>query len=112
MKSGQAHTHNWSFRIHTFWHIVICQKLSANTSRENKLAKDRTVVKTVMTDVPDSRPVEDILWTDEHYLNLFSSAALELEAKYLPLGKAEDGIEWKSETLIAPWVIYVLQKNL
>jgi hypothetical protein len=77
---------------------------------ENKLAKDGEVVKIVMTDVPDNRPVEDILWTEEHYKNLFSSVMLEIEDKYLPLGKAEDGIEWKSETSIAPWVIYVLHK--
>jgi hypothetical protein len=79
---------------------VICQKLSANTSRENKLAKDRTVVKTVMTDVSDCSPAKGILWTEQYHKNLFHRATLEMKAKYIPLCKAEDDIEWKSGTSI------------
>ena len=78
---------------------------------ENKTAKDGDVVKIVMTDVPDGRPVEDILWTEAHYMNLFDEASLGVVAKYLPFGRAEDGIDWKSETSIAPLVKYVLQKS-
>jgi SAM-dependent methyltransferase len=78
---------------------------------ENRAAKDGEIVKIVMTDVPDSRPVEDIIWSHEHYMELFTRSGLTLEAQYLPLGREEDGIEWKSETSIAPWVIYVLNKK-
>lgn len=78
---------------------------------ENKLASDGEIVKIVMTDVPDNRPVEDILWTHQHYLDLFESCGLTLEETYKPLGKPDEGIQWKSELEIAPWVIYVLKKK-
>lgn len=77
---------------------------------ENKLAKSGQTVRIIMTDVEDQRPVEDIIWFEEDYLELFSKAGLHLEATYKPLGKNEEPFEWKSELSIAPWVIYVLRK--
>jgi len=78
---------------------------------ENKLARDGEIVKIVMTDVPDNRPVEDIKWSHEHYLHLFENCGLTIEETYKPLGRPGEGIEWKSELEIAPWVIYVLKKK-
>ena len=78
---------------------------------ENKLASDGELVKIVMTDVPDTRPVEDILWSHNHYAALFETCGLDIEAVYKPLGKPGEGIIWKSEINIAPWVIYVLHKK-
>ena len=77
---------------------------------ENKLAKSGEKVRIIMTDVEDRRPVEDITWSEEDYLTLFSGAGLKLEASYKPLGKKEEPFDWKSETRIAPWVIFVLRK--
>ena len=64
-----------------------------------------------MTDVEDTRAVEDIIWSHEHYLELFDKCGLNIETRYNPLGKPNEEIEWKSELTIAPWVIYVLKKN-
>lgn len=75
---------------------------------ENKLARGGEKVRIIMTDVEDQRPVEDIIWLEEDYLDLFSKAGLHLEATYKPLGKMEEPYNWKSELSIAPWVIYVL----
>lgn len=43
----------------------------------------------------------------EDYVDLLASAGLRIIAEYRPLGRAAEGIEWVSETLVAPWVIYV-----
>lgn len=63
-----------------------------------------------MTDVEDQRPVEDILWTDEAYQEVYARAGLELAQKYKPLGTESEPYKWVNETRIAPWVIYVLRK--
>lgn len=69
-------------------------------------------MKIIITDVADTRPVEDIIWSHGHYEELFEKCNLEIEAMYKPLGKPEEQIEWESELKIAPWVIYVLKKRL
>jgi len=61
----------------------------------------------VMKDVPDSRPVVDIVWYHDDYLKLFQAAGVELVAQHRPLGTPDDRQQWVSETTIAPWVIYV-----
>lgn len=78
---------------------------------ENKVAKCGDKVKIIMTDVEDKRPVEDIIWPDADYKNVFSVAGLELIKTYRPLAKAEEPFEWINETKIAPWVIYVLKRH-
>ncbi|MBK7712616.1 MAG: hypothetical protein IPJ37_17875 [Bacteroidales bacterium] len=45
-----------------------------------------SIVRDIMLDVDDRRPVEDIFWTVEDYRKLFSDAGLTLEATYKPLG--------------------------
>lgn len=77
---------------------------------ENKFAKDGDIVKIIMTDVVDNRPVEDIFWSHDHYEELFNKCNLEIDAMYKPLGKPNEEFEWNSELEIAPWVIYVLKK--
>lgn len=61
-----------------------------------------------MLDVPDRRPVEDVICSDAHYRELFTGTGLEVVASMKPLGTASEGIAWVSETRIAPWSIYVL----
>jgi ubiquinone/menaquinone biosynthesis C-methylase UbiE len=75
---------------------------------ENRCAKSGDKVRIVMKDVADVRPVEDLIWFHNDYEKLFAAAGLDLVAHSRPLGRAEDGYEWVTETSIAPWVIYVL----
>jgi SAM-dependent methyltransferase len=76
---------------------------------ENKTAKSGDKVKIIITDVEDKRPVEDILWFNKDYLELFDKANLELIETIKPLGKDDEPFVWINETKIAPWVIYVLR---
>jgi len=77
---------------------------------ENRFAKGGDQVRIVMKDVEDERPVVDIVWFDEDYRKLFAESGLGLLARYAPLGREEEPYEWVTETKIAPWVIYVLEK--
>ena len=74
----------------------------------NRTARSGDKVLIVMLDVADRRPVEDVLWTDDSYRDVYRHAGLEVVDTYRPLGNASDGPAWVSETTIAPWVIYVL----
>ena len=78
---------------------------------KNKQAKSGDVVKVRMEDVPDKRPVEDVIWFKEDYSELFLRTGMELEAVYYPLALDEEPFDWKNETQIAPWVIYILKKD-
>lgn len=63
----------------------------------------------VNTDIEDRRPVEDIIWFEEDYLELFDATGLELEATYRPLGREDEPFPWTVETEVAPWFVYVLR---
>jgi SAM-dependent methyltransferase len=76
----------------------------------NRKAKTGDIVRDIMLDVEDRRPVEDIFWTVPDYHKLFDKAGLNLEATYKPLGYKDEPFEWVSETKIAPWMIFVLGK--
>jgi ubiquinone/menaquinone biosynthesis C-methylase UbiE len=75
---------------------------------ENRAARCSDKVLIVMLDVEDRRPVEDILWTDEGYRDVYERAGVKAIKVYRPLGNPGEGHAWVSETRIAPWVIYVL----
>ncbi len=75
---------------------------------ENALARSGDVVLIVMLDVDDARPVEDVMFDGESYLRLFDVAGLSVLETLEPLADGSESIEWKSETEIAPWVLYVL----
>ena len=75
---------------------------------ENRTARSGDKVLIVMLDVEDKRPVEDILWTDEDYRELYKRARLIPLKTYRPLGNLTEAFPWVTETTIAPWVIYVL----
>lgn len=77
---------------------------------ENRKAKTGDIVRVIMLDVEDRRPVEDIFWTVKDYHKLFRLSDLELCATYKPLGYASEPYNWISETQIAPWMIFVLKK--
>lgn len=76
---------------------------------ENRAARSGDRVRIVMLDVPDRRPVEDIVWTDESYREVYRVAGVDVERMERPLAAADDGREWVSERTVAPWTIYVLR---
>lgn len=77
---------------------------------ENRNAKTGDIVRDIMLDVDDRRPVEDIFWTVPDYHKLFEKSGLMPEAVYKPLGSPGEPFDWISEIHIAPWMIFVLRK--
>lgn len=78
---------------------------------ENRSARSGDKVRIVMLDVEDKRPVEDILWTDADYQDVYRRVGLESVRIYRPLAKPDEPYGWVNETTIAPWVIYVLEQG-
>jgi len=78
---------------------------------QNKSAKSGDIVRIIITDLEDRKPVEDIIWTDESYKEVYKQAGLESIKTHKPLAKGDEPYKWVNETRIAPWVIYVLKKK-
>jgi len=78
---------------------------------ENRNAGTGDKVLIVMLDVEDARPVEDIVWSDEAYENVYERAGIAVLEMRRPLAKESEPYEWVSETRIAPWVVYVLGRT-
>ena len=76
----------------------------------NTVARCGDAVFTVMNDVEDRRPVEDVLWPHADYLDVYRAAGLAIVAEHRPLGHDGEGIAWVSATRVAPWAIYVLER--
>ena len=81
---------------------------STKTFPENRTARSGDKVRIVMLDVEDHRPVEDILWKDEDYREVYERAGLVVLNTYRPLAQETESFSWVSETTIAPWAIYIL----
>ena len=97
VSSPEIYTHEWaSFTTKDF--------------PENAAASSGDVVRIVVTDHQDRRPVEDILWTGESYRVVYREASLQAVQVFEPLAKGDEPYPWVSETKIAPWVIYVLKR--
>jgi len=93
--------------------IYVNEWASFSTSRfpENRTAVSGDKVRIVMLDVKDSRPVEDIIWSNEDYLEVYRRAGLKSIKKYDPMASSDEPYNWVSETTIAPWAIYVLERD-
>jgi hypothetical protein len=78
---------------------------------ENHRASSGEQVSIVMLDVPDSRPVQDVVWSDEDYRETYRRAGLVPAEVFRPLALESEPYAWVSETTIAPWVIYVLRPD-
>ena len=78
---------------------------------QNSLAKSGDVVRIIVTDHEDRRPVEDILCRDETYQEIVHQSGLRIVQVYKPLATGSEPFSWVSETRIAPWVIYVLEQR-
>ena len=79
---------------------------------ENAAARSGDVVRIVVTDHQDRRPVEDIMWTDESYRAVYREASLQAIQVVKPLATGDEPYGWVNETKIAPWVIYVLRRAM
>jgi SAM-dependent methyltransferase len=91
-------------------YISECASFTTKNFPENRYAKTGDIVRCIMHDVEDKRPVEDIFWSESDYEIMFNLAGLEIEAIYKPLGYDDEPFEWVSEKEIAPWMIFVLKK--
>ncbi len=89
-----------------YWHEWA--SFSTRDFPENRAARSGDPVRIVMLDVPDRRPVEDVLCTDATYREAFREAGLEALEVHRPLGLPAEPMAWVSETMIAPWTVYVL----
>jgi len=83
---------------------------STRQFQENRVAGSGDRVRIVMLDVPDRRPVEDVLWLEADYRELYARAGLAVLEVHRPLGMDGDPHEWDAETRVSPWAIYVLEE--
>jgi SAM-dependent methyltransferase len=95
VSSPQIYLHEWA-------------SFSTRDFPENRRAGDGDRVRIVMLDVPDRRPVEDVVCSDAHYRMLFAAAGLAVVDEAAPLASGTEPTRWITETLVAPWTIYVL----
>lgn len=98
VSSPEIYTHEWA-------------SFSTKDFPENKYAESGDKVRIIQTDLEDKRPVEDVIWTDESYQEVFRKTGLEPVKTYKPLAKENEPYKWVNETRIAPWVIYVLKER-
>lgn len=84
---------------------------STRDFNRNFKAKSGDIVKVIMKDVPDKRPVDDVIWFPDDYHYAFRKSDFNLINSFKPLAKAEEPFIWVNETQIAPWIIYVLRKE-
>ena len=93
-------------------YINECASFTTKDFPDNRVAKTGDIVRCIMRDVEDKRPVDDIFWSVEDYKKLFDLAGMDIEKTYKPLGYEHEPYEWISETSTAPWMIFVLKKNI
>ena len=94
VSSPEIYTHEWT-------------SFSTRDYPENAHARDGDLVRIVTREF--ATPAEDVLCGDAGYREIYRRSGLDIVATYRPLGRAEDGVPWVSETRIAPWVVYLLK---
>lgn len=90
---------------------IYCHEWASFSTRDypdNRAARDGDAVRIVMLDVPDRRPVIDVLCSDTRYRELFEAAGLRVVDAVRPLATGAEPVQWVSETRIPPWTLYVL----
>lgn len=78
---------------------------------ENRHARSGDKVKIIMKDTHDQRPVEDVVWSDAAYRDIFDQTGLQVLEMHQPLGREDEPHLWINETSISPWVMYILGKK-
>jgi SAM-dependent methyltransferase len=97
VSSPDIYTHEWaSFTTKAF--------------PENAAARSGDVVRIIVTDHQDRRPVEDILCADEFYQEVYRQAGLKAVCLFKPTAKGDEPYSWVTETKIPPWAIYGLRR--
>ena len=99
VSSPELYVHEWA-------------SFSTKEFPSNAAAQTGDLVHTVMLDVADRRPVDDIFWTDADYRDVYRRAGLVVRAVHRPLGSSSDPCTWVNETRIAPWTIYELAASV
>jgi SAM-dependent methyltransferase len=97
VSTPEIYTHEWA-------------SFSTRDFPGNREAKSGDLVRIVMTDVVDRRPVEDVVCSKASYRELYAEAGLEVAAAHEPLGRADEPYAWVNETRVAPWRIDVLKR--
>jgi len=97
VSTPEIYTHEWA-------------SFSTRDFPENREARTGDVVRIVMTDAADRRPVEDIVCTKAAYEAIYGESGLALVASREPLGREDEPTAWVNETRIAPWRIDVLKR--
>jgi SAM-dependent methyltransferase len=97
VSTPEIYTHEWA-------------SFSTRDFPRNSEARSGDVVRIVMTDVTDRRPVEDVVCSKASYLEIYREAGLSVVASHEPLGREDEPFEWVSETRVAPWRIDVLKR--
>jgi SAM-dependent methyltransferase len=97
VSTPEIYTHEWA-------------SFSTRDFPENRGARSGDVVRIVMTDVTDRRPVEDVVCSKASYLEIYREAGLEVLASHEPLGREDEPFAWVNETRVAPWRIDVMKR--
>jgi len=97
VSTPEIYTHEWA-------------SFSTRDFPANREAKSGDVVRIVMTDVTDRRPVEDIVCSKAGYLEVYREAKLAVVTSHEPLGSADEPYDWVNENRVAPWRIDVLKR--
>jgi SAM-dependent methyltransferase len=97
VSTPEIYTHEWA-------------SFSTRDFAENREARSGDVVRIVMTDVTDRRPVEDVVCSKAAYLEIYRDAGLDAVASHEPLGRDDEPYDWVNETRVAPWRIDVLRR--
>jgi trans-aconitate methyltransferase len=95
VSTPEIYTHEWA-------------SFSTRDFPENRQARSGDVVRIVMTDVTDRRPVEDVVCSKAAYVEIYRQAGLEVLESLEPLGREDEPVAWVNETRVAPWRIDVL----
>ncbi|MBK6845065.1 MAG: methyltransferase domain-containing protein [Gemmatimonadetes bacterium] len=74
----------------------------------NAVAKTGDLVRTIILDTDDHRPVDDVFWSEADYREVYRRAGLEVRSVHRPLGHASDPCAWVNEERLSPWTIYTL----
>jgi SAM-dependent methyltransferase len=89
-----------------YWHEWA--SFSTRDFPANRSARDGDSVRIVMLDVPDRRPVVDIVCSDTRYRHFFEAVDLCVIDALRPLATGAESVQWVSETTIPPWTVYLL----
>ena len=74
----------------------------------NRGARTGDVVRTIILDTDDHRPVDDVFWSEADYEEVYRRAGLVVQRLHRPLGNAGDPCTWVNEMRLSPWNVYLL----